>query len=505
VKIHMVKKGDTLYLIAQKYNVELDKLIALNPQITDPNVIEVGMKVKIPTTPKPVVPPTDYLYKHVVTQGDTLWKLGKAWNVPLNEMIEANPQLKNPSVLMTGELVYIPKVKPHPAHHSDHHYQGGYGNPKKNTAPIETMPAVPMPMPSEIQPQVNMPNEEISPSVEMPNTQMPNVEMPFHPMPNIEMPSHQMPNVEMPYNQMPNVEMPQFQMPAMEHPVMPNVNQPTYVSPFSENVPDLMPEVLPNMPNMPNMSMQEPSANLFQQFQVPATEVLSHDFSDMHQVSWMEPESMPMMNMPSATHMPYDAYNAPMPSYPMYNQPILGGDCGCGGPQYPGYNQVMPYNLAPHMEMPMMEHPHMGYPNAAYPSAMYPQHHYPHMALPLTEQPCFPHGYDPLAMTSAYPGPGYPMNPYPMGNPYGGYPYGVKKDCDCGCGDKSRGGEEQGRASTQSSASTKAAAKNSTPSGSNKKRTTPAQASISRLVQRANSRRSSTSKSKSGRSPWINV
>ncbi|WP_366293809.1 LysM domain-containing protein [Paenibacillus sp. AN1007] len=56
MKIHMVKKGDTLYLLSQKYNVALDKLIAANPQIADPDKLDIGMKVKIPTqpvTPKP--------------------------------------------------------------------------------------------------------------------------------------------------------------------------------------------------------------------------------------------------------------------------------------------------------------------------------------------------------------------------------------------------------------------------------------------------------------------
>jgi LysM repeat protein len=111
VKIHIVKKGDTLYELSKKYNVDLEKLIAANPHIADPNVIDVGMKVKIPTSPVSVQPPADYLYKHVVVQGDTLWKLGKAWGIPLNEMIAANPQLKNPNVLMTGEIVYIPKLQ----------------------------------------------------------------------------------------------------------------------------------------------------------------------------------------------------------------------------------------------------------------------------------------------------------------------------------------------------------------------------------------------------------
>ncbi len=47
----MVKKGDTLYDLSKKYQVDLQKLIELNPQIGDPNQIDVGEKVKIPASP----------------------------------------------------------------------------------------------------------------------------------------------------------------------------------------------------------------------------------------------------------------------------------------------------------------------------------------------------------------------------------------------------------------------------------------------------------------------
>ncbi|WP_052487215.1 LysM peptidoglycan-binding domain-containing protein [Gordoniibacillus kamchatkensis] len=111
MKIHIVKSGDTLYELAKKYNVELDKLIAANPHIVNPDQLDIGMKVKIPTAPKPLAPAEGtYKFKHVVKQGDTLWKLGKAWDVPLADLIAANPQLKNPNVLLTGEIVYIPKT-----------------------------------------------------------------------------------------------------------------------------------------------------------------------------------------------------------------------------------------------------------------------------------------------------------------------------------------------------------------------------------------------------------
>ena len=123
MKIHIVKKGDTLYELAKKYQTTLDQIIALNPQIADPNQIEIGMKVKIPSAPKPVEPPaSDFVYKHVVQQGDSLWKLGKAWDVPLQAMIKANAHLKNPNVLMTGDVVYVPKMQHgHDQAHSNQH------------------------------------------------------------------------------------------------------------------------------------------------------------------------------------------------------------------------------------------------------------------------------------------------------------------------------------------------------------------------------------------------
>lgn len=112
MKIHVVKQGESLYTISQKYGVPLDEIIKLNPGIANPNEIDVGMKVKIPSAASaPVHPPhqMEIMHQHIVKQGDTLWKLSKAWGVSLNDMIKANPQLKNPNALLVGETVNIPK------------------------------------------------------------------------------------------------------------------------------------------------------------------------------------------------------------------------------------------------------------------------------------------------------------------------------------------------------------------------------------------------------------
>lgn len=56
--IYLVRPGDTLSKIAQRHNIGLAELLAANLQITNPNVIQVGQAIKIPTTaPEPVPAP----------------------------------------------------------------------------------------------------------------------------------------------------------------------------------------------------------------------------------------------------------------------------------------------------------------------------------------------------------------------------------------------------------------------------------------------------------------
>lgn len=45
---HVVQSGDSLFSIAEQYGVDLSALIAANPQITDPEDIDIGDVVNIP-------------------------------------------------------------------------------------------------------------------------------------------------------------------------------------------------------------------------------------------------------------------------------------------------------------------------------------------------------------------------------------------------------------------------------------------------------------------------
>ncbi|WP_051620292.1 LysM peptidoglycan-binding domain-containing protein [Paenibacillus sp. UNC451MF] len=600
MKIHMVKKGESLYLIAQKYHVDLDKLIEMNPQITDPNVIDVGMKVKIPNGPTPVEPGTDYLYKHTVVQGDTLWKLSKAWNIPLNQMIEANPQLKNPNVLMTGDIVYIPKVKNQNQqmdHHTHHHH-------KKNTAPIQPVPAPVAPLqvapaPTMPQPNVEMPIMPIMPIMPvMPNVNqqvapelpimpvMPNAnQQPFVPemqvspsvvQPNVNQPSFQ-PNVVQPnVNQQPFVpEMPIMPsatqqpntsfMPNVPHPysVMPSYEEPNEnnaISPYSDNSSVMGAEASPNMP------FQQPSSNLFEQFQVPATEVMSHDqmnanmwpqqgqpnmwpqqgqpdmwpqqgqpdmwsqqgqpdmwsqqgqpdmwsqqgqpdmWSQQGQPNMWPQQEQPfpaMQQMPAADQMPFQSFGAPMPNYQMFGfMPQAGGGCGCGGEQVspahvsPGFDKGKPYPNVPQMESPSMIQPYaQPFPNTSFPGMTYPT-----SVSPVSEAPCYPGGFYPQ-VAGAFTGPMHPMYGHHM-SPFSHYGGGYD---DCGCYDTSRGREQEELRETDETVSISTNNQKSDVKTTNKKKRSSTQAAISRLQQRPRRSSASSLKSRSNKSPWINV
>jgi uncharacterized YkwD family protein/spore coat assembly protein SafA len=49
---------------------------------------------------------------YTVVSGDTMWKIAVRFQIGVSELIQANPQLKNPSMIYVGQKIYIPSVDP---------------------------------------------------------------------------------------------------------------------------------------------------------------------------------------------------------------------------------------------------------------------------------------------------------------------------------------------------------------------------------------------------------
>ncbi len=93
---HTVRAGDTLYMIARRYNVSIDDLVLLNG-IENPNNLSIGMELIIASAPK----------VHVVSRGDTLYRLARQYDTDITTLVELN-DVSNPNVLTVGMNLFVP-------------------------------------------------------------------------------------------------------------------------------------------------------------------------------------------------------------------------------------------------------------------------------------------------------------------------------------------------------------------------------------------------------------
>lgn len=102
---HIVKEGETLYLIAQKYGVTLEALKEANPGI-DPELITIGQEINIPEGNNGGESPSSKT--HTVRDGETLSTIAKQYGVTLEALKEANPNI-NPEIIVVGQRINIPE------------------------------------------------------------------------------------------------------------------------------------------------------------------------------------------------------------------------------------------------------------------------------------------------------------------------------------------------------------------------------------------------------------
>ena len=114
--VHEVQKKNTLYSIAQEYNVEINDIIVANPEIEDG--LKRGTKIKIPVAKiknstgeeEYVVPAAASPYiTHKVEPKQTLYALGKLYNVSVDSIKLVNNGLVGG--MKEGDLINIPILK----------------------------------------------------------------------------------------------------------------------------------------------------------------------------------------------------------------------------------------------------------------------------------------------------------------------------------------------------------------------------------------------------------
>lgn len=109
--IYLVARGDTLKGLATRFAVSVDSLLSWNPDITNPNLIYEGQRVIVyssPATPPPSTPPpapSGQLY--YVKRGDTLRIIAARFNITVDLILQYN-NIPNPNVIYVGQAITLP-------------------------------------------------------------------------------------------------------------------------------------------------------------------------------------------------------------------------------------------------------------------------------------------------------------------------------------------------------------------------------------------------------------
>ena len=98
--VYIVKRGDTLYSIARKFNTSVNELIALN-NLTSTD-LSINQQIKLPTNEEQ----TDY-DTYTVMEGDSLYSIANKYNISVSDLIDFNGLPT--TVLTIGEVIRIPR------------------------------------------------------------------------------------------------------------------------------------------------------------------------------------------------------------------------------------------------------------------------------------------------------------------------------------------------------------------------------------------------------------
>jgi LysM repeat protein len=112
---YTVRRGDTMFFIAQRCGVTLQSLIAANPHIANPNLIFPCDVLCVPprcadtvTCRVPISCPSGFQGRYTVRSGDTMFFIAQRCGVTLQSLIAANPHITNPNLIFPCDVLCVP-------------------------------------------------------------------------------------------------------------------------------------------------------------------------------------------------------------------------------------------------------------------------------------------------------------------------------------------------------------------------------------------------------------
>jgi LysM repeat protein len=101
---YKVTSGDSLYIVAKRFNVTIATIKTLNNLTTE--TINIGQILKIPTTPTPTPAPVVTTTNYTVVSGDTLWIVASKFKTTIDNIKNINSLTTD--MLFIGQVLKVP-------------------------------------------------------------------------------------------------------------------------------------------------------------------------------------------------------------------------------------------------------------------------------------------------------------------------------------------------------------------------------------------------------------
>lgn len=110
--VHTVKSGDTFKSVAEKYKITLDELLNANPSLlaegTKLTISVPTISKPVVTDNSTTNNAASSTRKHTVKQGDTIGTIAQKYGVTVDNIKAINPNLTNPNMIFVGQVIVIP-------------------------------------------------------------------------------------------------------------------------------------------------------------------------------------------------------------------------------------------------------------------------------------------------------------------------------------------------------------------------------------------------------------
>ncbi|MDJ0704176.1 MAG: HlyD family type I secretion periplasmic adaptor subunit [Leptolyngbyaceae cyanobacterium MO_188.B28] len=104
---YIVQPGDTIWEIAQRHNLSAQAILAANPGV-EPKRLQINQTLTLPLFDDAdgALAPEQFR-RHVVRAGETIWEIAQDYNLSFQAMLAANPGV-NPQKLHVGQILMAP-------------------------------------------------------------------------------------------------------------------------------------------------------------------------------------------------------------------------------------------------------------------------------------------------------------------------------------------------------------------------------------------------------------